>query len=258
VIHYSQWCSQIDSSAGPYMVRVLVADPAKLAIGTMHVAAVIPAHFASEAQAARILARLGKKAAASYLLGKLASTKTVRSGDLGEVLATEYIDEMTSFHTPIRRLRWKDHRNMAMRGDDVIAIETDAHTGTLRFLKAEAKSRVKLSASVVDAARTALDRDGGLPSAHALSFISARLFEAGETEMADAIDDAQLKRGIAPLDVEHMTFTVSENDPTTHLTASLVGYTGSLQQSGVGIVVSGHVSFVRAVFETVKANAINP
>jgi hypothetical protein len=43
---------------------------------------------------------------------------------------------------------------------------------------------------VVAEAREALNKDGGLPSPHALSFISARLLEAGQTEFCDAIDDA--------------------------------------------------------------------
>ena len=29
------------------------------------------------------------------------------------------------YNAPIKRLRWKDHRNMAMRGEDVIGILQD-------------------------------------------------------------------------------------------------------------------------------------
>jgi hypothetical protein len=36
-----------------------------------------------------------------------------------------------------------------MRGDDVIGIRQDPQTGSLLFLKGEAKSRVKLTAAVV-------------------------------------------------------------------------------------------------------------
>ena len=63
---------------------------------------------------------------------------------------------------PIKRLRWKDHRNMAMRGDDVIAILQDAQTQRLHFLKTEAKSRAALTAQVLTEARAGLDKDGGL------------------------------------------------------------------------------------------------
>ena len=39
----------------------------------------------------------------------------------GEIYATEWIDAHSGgYRAPIKRLRWKDHRNMAMRGEDVI------------------------------------------------------------------------------------------------------------------------------------------
>lgn len=85
---------------------------------------------------------------------------------------------------------------MAMRGDDVIGIDQGPENGRLHFLKSESKSRVTLAAGVVAEAREGLDKDRGLPSPHALSFISERLLEAGNPELADAIDDAQLKHGI--------------------------------------------------------------
>ena len=125
---------------------------------------------------ARALARLGKPAAAALIEGKLPTTKAIRSGDLGEIYATEWIDAHSGgYRAPIKRLRWKDHRNMAMRGDDVIGILQDAQSQRLHFLKTEAKSRATLTAQVLTDARTGLDKDGGLPSAHALSFISARV-----------------------------------------------------------------------------------
>ena len=75
------------------------------------------------------------------------------SGDLGEIYATEWIDVYSGYRAPIKRLRWKDHRNMAMRGDDVIAIQQDVQTQRLRFLKTEAKSRASLTAKVLAEAR---------------------------------------------------------------------------------------------------------
>jgi hypothetical protein len=94
---------------------------------------------------------------------KLPTTKALRSGDLGEIYATEWIDAHSGgYHAPIKRLRWKDYRNMAMRGDDVIGIFQDADTKRLKFLKTEAKSRVTLTAQVLAEARAGLDKDGGL------------------------------------------------------------------------------------------------
>jgi len=144
-----------------------------------------------------------------------------------------------------------------MRGDDVIGISRDPVTQRLRFLKTEAKSRIALPAGVVAEARAGLDKDNGLPSAHALSFISARLMEMGSTELADAIDDAQLNLGIPPQTVKHLLFVFSGNDPKAHLKASLEAYAGQIGQQCVGVRVEGHADFVEGVFDLVIANANN-
>lgn len=146
---------------------------------------------------------------------------------------------------------------MAMRGDDVIGIRLDARTQQLHFLKTEAKSRAKLTAQVLTEARAGLDKDGGLPSAHALTFISERLLELSELPLADAIDDALLKHGIPVQNVQHLLFTFSGNAPEALLTAALQAYTGTIIQWGVGLHVNGHPAFIAAVYDRVIANVNN-
>jgi hypothetical protein len=257
MVQFNDWCNATDTNIGAHALRVLSSDPARINVGIGATAAIIPEHYAAEEQLSRILARLGKPAAAEFIRGKLPTTKSIRSGDLGEILATEFIAAHTGYSIPIKRLRWKDHRNMAMRGDDVIGIAQDQATGRLQFLKTEAKSRVALSGGVVAQARAGLDKDGGLPSAHALSFMSARLLELGDAALADAIDDAQLKLGIPAQSVRHLLFTFSGNAPDAHLTASLQTYAGPIAQWGLGLRVEGHAAFIGAVYDQVIANANN-
>jgi hypothetical protein len=258
VVQFNDWCSFTDSAIANHGLRVLTGDPANLATGIQTTAAVVPVHYAAEEQVSRALARLGKPAAAALIQGKLPTTKAIRSGDLGEIYATEWIDAQSGgYRAPIKRLRWKDHRNMAMRGDDVIGILQDPQTLRLRFLKTEAKSRINLTAQVLTEARAGLDKDGGLPSAHALSFISARLLELGNAPLADAIDDALLKHGIQLQSVRHLLFTFSGNAPDALLTASLHAYPGAIMQWAVGLRVDGHAAFVGAIYDRVIANANN-
>ncbi len=257
MVQFNDWCDATETNVGAHALRVLSGDPARINVGVNATAAIVPEHYAAEEQISRILARLGKPAAAEFIRGKLPTTKSIRSGDLGEILATEFIAAQTGYSVPIKRLRWKDHRNMAMRGDDVIGIAQDQATGRLQFLKTEAKSRAALSGGVVTQARAGLDKDGGLPSAHALSFMSARLLELGNAAFADAIDDAQLKLGIPAQSVRHLLFTFSGNAPDAHLTASLQAYAGPIAQWSLGLRIEGHAAFIGAVYDQVIANANN-
>jgi hypothetical protein len=127
VANFNDWCLSDDEPVGPHFRRVMTGQAASLPTGIQATAAIVPGHYASEEQVARALARLGKPAAAALIQGKLPTTKAIRSGDLGEIYATEWIDAHSGgYRAPIKRLRWKDHRNMAMRGDDVIGILQDA------------------------------------------------------------------------------------------------------------------------------------
>jgi hypothetical protein len=173
MVQFNDWCVSVDETAGNHHRRVMTAQAASPPTGIQASAAIVPGHYASEEQVARALARLGKPEAAALIQGKLPTSKAIRSGDLGEIYATEWIDAHSGdYRAPIKRLRWKDHRNMAMRVDDVRGILQDAQTQRLHFLKTEAKSRVTLTGQVLTEARAGLDKDGGLPSAHALAFIS--------------------------------------------------------------------------------------
>lgn len=147
---------------------------------------------------------------------------------------------------------------MAMRGEDVIGIVQNPQTLSLNFLKTEAKSRATLTAQVLVEARAGLDKHGGLPSPHALTYISARLLELNNLPLADAIDDALLKHGIPLQNVRHLLFTFSGNSPDAILTASLQAYQGQVNQWGVGLHVDGHAALIGAIYEQVIANANNP
>lgn len=259
MVQFNDWCDSADTPLGNHHVRVMTGRPADAATGIQVTATAVPAHYAAEERIAAAFARLGKVAAAQMITNLLPQTPQIRSGDLGEIYATEWIDAHSGYRAPIKRLRWKDHRNMAMRGDDVIGMLLDPATQRLRFLKTEAKSRIDLRAQTLEEARTGLDKDGGLPSSHALSFISARLMELGtDAPLVDAIDEALYRHGIPPESVKHLLFTFSGNSPQALLTQALQAYPGSFGQLGVGLHVSGHAAFVGAVYDKVIADAYHP
>ena len=259
MVQFNDWCDATDTPLGNHHVRVMTGRAAHAARGIQLTASAVPAHYAAEERLAAALARLGKPAAAKLVTDLLPQTPQIRSGDLGEIYATEWIDAHSGYRAPIKRLRWKDHRDMAMRGDDVIGMILDPATQRLRFLKTEAKSRIDLRAQTLQEARAGLDKDGGLPSSHALSFISARLMDLGtDAPLVDAIDEALYRHGIPAEHVRHLLFTFSGNAPEALLTQALQAYPGPIGQWGVGLHVDGHAAFVGAVYAQVIANANQP
>jgi hypothetical protein len=256
---FDHWCEYADVPLGNHQIRVITGKQTHATVGIQAAAVAVPTHYAAEERIARALQRLGKPAAAQLIIDSLPQTARIRSGDLGEIYATEWINAQSGYRAPIKRLRWKDHRNMAMRGDDVVAMLIDPATQRLRFLKTEAKSRITLDTRTLEGARTALDKDGGRPSSHALHFLSARLLELGnELPLVDAIDDALLRHGIPVDSVRHLLFTFSGNAPQALLTQALQAYTGTIGQLGVGLHVDGHAEFVSAVYAQVITNANQP
>jgi len=248
---FSKWCAEDESKMSNNTVTVLSADPGKLDHAKKLVAAAVPDFYTNPSRVAELLQKLKKPGAAKYVAEKLPLTKSIRSGDLGEILCNAYVLERTSFTRGIRRLRWKDHREMSMRGEDVLAFTFDAK-GRLKILKAEVKSRAAMSSTVIGTARKALSAFSGLPAPHALSFVADRLKESGgDVALADAIDLALLDVGIRPAQVTHMLFTFSANDPSNLLKDNLTKYAGTVKQNYVGLRVKTHQEFIKDVFELV-------
>jgi hypothetical protein len=197
-----------------------------------------------------LLARIGGyPETEAFVRNKLPTDKRVMSGDLGEILASEYIDQCMGFDVPIKRLRWKDDRDTTMRGNDVLAI---AHSKeACRLLKAESKSRETLSAHVVGEAVVGLEKHSGRPNPSSLAFISARLRESGNDSLAVVFEELQSGRLKADA-IDHLVFTFSGNDPTNHLKKH-VASNAARRRHLVGCVVAGHQDFIRRTFATLNA-----
>lgn len=231
----------------------MVASQATTGVGVDWAAKQIPDQYTGPDRVAAILAKLGKPAAAEYLEGKLPTGKRTRSGDLGEIIGAQYAALELGFRV-VERLRWKDHREMSMRGDDLLGVRADTN-GTLELLKGEAKSNATLGTSTVTAADLALRRDRGRPSPHALSFVADRLHELGEHPLADLLDDAQLTTGISQRQVVQLLFTFTGNDPRNLLRTNTTAYRGRVKRLAVGLQVSDHQAFIASAYAKAIAGA---
>jgi len=233
------------------MLTLLSAVPHGMTYAKKVVAAAVPGYYTQPKRVAQLLSDLGKPAAAKYVAEKLPTTVAIRSGDLGEILCNAYLLEATTYKRGIRRLRWKDHRNMSMRGEDVLGFRVESD-GTLHVLKAEVKSGVSMSSTTIGKARAALCANGGLPSPHALAFVADRLKEpGGDKVLANALDRATLVTRLKKSQVMHMLFTFSGNNPSTQMETNLTAYTGKIKQRYVALHVDGHQAFIKSVYKAV-------
>jgi hypothetical protein len=211
----------------------------------------VRSHYDRLERIAEDVKRLGYEVAGEILRTAMPLSAKGRSGDLGEILATELVEEEICLRVPVRRLRYKDGRNMAMRGDDFIGAGYDEAAEKLRLLKGEAKSNKVLGKATVTSASKVLNRDHGRCTPDSLLFVANRLLES------DDPDDNQLGRslrdevGLKSLRADrigHMLFTVSGNGPHASLKMDLDAAGAERDHYVVNIHIEDHQDFISDIY----------
>jgi hypothetical protein len=210
---------------------------------------IVRSHYDDLARIADAIAELGRPTAAAVLRERLPRSKTARSGDLGEIIATELIEERTGFRVPVRRLRYKDGREMALRGDDFIGVQVNPE-GELRLLKGEAKSKAKLGKQTITQARKALDRDSGRCTPISLLFVADRLLDRGgeDEDLGRALRAEVGRRALSPLETDHVLFTCSANAPPATLRADLQAAGDDRKHIVVNLHLPDHQAFISTIY----------
>jgi hypothetical protein len=200
------------------------------------------------------VARLGYIGAAKVLGAVLPQGAKARSGDLGEILAAELVEEETGFSIPVRRLRYKDGREMALRGDDFIGVAVDSNE-KLWLLKGESKSRKTLGKTTITEAREALNRNHGRCTPDSLLFVASRLMDSNDEDekaLGRTIRDEVGLDALRPRRIDHMLFTLSGNAPPVALAADLAAASTNRNHYVVNLRVEDHKDFIAAMYEEVQ------
>ncbi len=244
---FQKWLQCSEEVVGGHSLRVVIEHAGTRSAVLDDLRELIRDHYVDPKLTAKRIASLGAPKTAELLREHVPTRKTARSGDLGETLATEFAEQELQFQVPIRRLRWKDGREMALRGDDIIGIaRTDKNK--LQILKGESKSRAKLSAAVLDEAGKALDSNRGRPTRHSVLFVAERLRESGNDSLAEELEEAVLAsfRGIA---VAHMLFVVTGGPPRNLLEAHLKGAKMKKRiRHAIGVRIEDHQAFIELLY----------
>lgn len=213
---------------------------------------IIRSHYDRLDRIAEDVKRLGFDVAAKILIEAMPQTLKGRSGDLGEILATELVEEEIGLRVPVRRLRYKDGRNMAMRGDDFIGAGYGGTGENLWLLKGEAKSNKVLGKATVTSARKVLNRDNGRCTPDSLLFVANRLLESNDPDdnaLGRSLRDEVGVKSLRAERIDHMLFTMSGNGPHASLEEDLDAAGTDRDQYVVNIHVTDHQDFIAAMYQ---------
>jgi hypothetical protein len=244
---FSKWLRCTQSAVGRHSLRVLTECDGSRSSVLDDVRQLLREHYVDPKLMEKRIASLGAPKTAALLREYVPTRKTARSGDLGEMMATELAEQELQYDVPIRRLRWKDGREMALRGDDIIGVAHNSENKLL-LLKGESKSRATLATAVLDEAGGALDSDRGRPTRHSVLFVANRLREMGDDALAEKLEEAVLAsfRGVP---IEHMLFVLTGGPPKNLLEAHLKGASKKNRtRHAVGVRISGHAEFIQLLF----------
>lgn len=196
--------------------------------------------------------RLGYKNAAAILRERLPQTKKARSGELGEIIASELVEENLGYTIPVRRLRYKDGRESALRGDDFIGLGYEEDK--LWLIKGESKSRKNLSKTTIDEARSVLNRDDGRPTPISLIFVADRLLEkeGDEKELGKDLQKEVAEKSLPKSRIEHVLFTLSGNVPPADLDSDLWAAESGRTHKSINLRIEDHQEFIKETYEEVE------
>jgi Cap4 SAVED domain len=249
---YGRWCDATKEQDGRKRYWTYVEKPGGRDEIRDELIERMRSHYHRLERIADDVKRLGYKTAAEILRAQLPQTAKGRSGDLGEILATELVEEEIGLRVPVRRLRYKDGRNMAMRGDDFIGAGYDSNGANLLLLKGEAKSKRALGRTTVESARKVLNRDDGRCTPDSLAFVANRLLDSANPDdnaLGRKIRDEVGLRAVPADRIRHMLFTMSGNGPHASLREDLSAAGTNRDNYVVNLHIEDHQDFIEEMFE---------
>jgi hypothetical protein len=245
---FDDWCINDEAKSGEKRLWKLTEKPGGRCAIKQHLASTVRSHYDSLDRIAADVENLGYKAAANILRERLPRSKKARSGDMGEIVGSELTEELLAFKVPVRRMRYKDGREVALRGDDFIGVRYENRR--LRLLKGESKSQIILSKTTITNARAALNRDHGRCTPVSLLFVADRLLDLGgeEEELGRTIRTEVAARALPASRIDHVLFTLSGNAPPTALTKDYDALEQSRKQTVINFRIEDHAAFIADIY----------
>jgi hypothetical protein len=246
---FDDWCDNSTQTDNKKSLWKLTEKATGRAAVKAQLAVTVRSHYDSLERIASDVEELGYQAASAILQERLPRSKKARSGDIGEILASEFTEEKLGFNVPVRRMRYKDGREVPLRGDDFIGAGYDDEDKLL-LLKGESKSRAALAKTTITEARETLARDHGRCTPHSLLFVADRLLDqTGHMEALGKLIRAEVAlKSLPPSRVDHALFTVSGNAPGA-LTEDFNALGQERTHSVINMKIEDHQDFIADIYE---------
>lgn len=157
------------------------------------------------------------------------------------------LERNTNYSVPVRRLRHRDTRDLAMRGNDGLGFRIAQKR--VKVLKVEAKSRLALTTRDITEAREGLEQHRGRPNPETLAYLQCHLLLNDRDDEAVPITFL-LNNPIYVTDVCHLLFTLSGNAPKKFLEANSGLVHKGIKLRLCGLRAKEHKAFVKDLFGT--------
>lgn len=251
---YEPWCDKESTGDSQKQLWKFIERPGGRAAIEGDLPDCIRSHYDDMERIAEEIHELGYPHAAAILAERMPRSVRARSGELGEILATELVEEQLGYTVPVRRLRYKDGREMALRGDDFIGVRVDTEDH-LHLLKGESKSRAALARTTITEARSALSKDGGRATATSLLFIADRLMDHADERrtLGRQIRNEVATKAIPAGRVAHVLFTVSGNATPQALYDDLNAADTVRPHFVIHLRIDDHQAFIKTCYERALA-----
>lgn len=155
---------------------------------------------------------LGHLQTAAVIADELPKSDRTRKGNFGEVIASEHLVQRYGFLMPVFKLRFRDHPNLPMRGEDVIAFVRDAQGAITKVCVGEAKVIVAFAHQTVEKAHERLAYTYH-PHPETLHLIVSILHERGDHAFARDVDRLRDRLASGAVAQENWIFIITDDAP---------------------------------------------
>lgn len=249
---YKDWCDHNGKSKGRKRYLLLTEKDAGRDPILADLGKTVRSHYDRLDRIADDVDQLGFATAAAILRERLPTKPRSRAGDLGEILASELAEEVLEFKVPVRRMRFKDGREVPLRGDDFIGVNFCEDDDGLWLLKGESKSRKTLDKTTITQARAALNGDHGRCTPLSLLFVADQLMASSdehEAALGRLIRNEVGRKTLAKDRIDHALFTLSGNGPIAALQADYEAVDNGRHHTVINLHVEDYSEFLDAIFD---------